>query len=416
LKKKILIISDHALSPSGVGVQTKFLVDGLLKKGDMTFIQLGGAVKHNNYNTVKVSDDFFIKPIDGFGNKTLLRSVLLNEKPDALLIFTDPRFFTWLFEMEDEIHQVCPILWWHVWDNRPTPRFNDWMYSATDAINCHSYLTYLMCKENFADKTSFIPHAVPNNLFYRMSDEDIQKEKSRILGEDRKDNFTCLWMNRNCRRKRPADVLYAWDLFLKKLNDEKRQSVTLIMHTDPEDKAGNNLFEVGSMLNLLDTVAFSTSKVDQEFMNIIHNISDVTINISYNEGFGLTTLESMQVGTPIIATKTGGLYRQVVDYRDGSINGVALDPKIKTIVGTQNIPYLFEDYIDVNDAAEALLKMFRMSKNEKKLLSKKVENYVKKEFSYEKTIDLWHESLIKTIKEFKCQRAKSSVELVNLAK
>ena len=112
MKKKILIISDHALSPSGVGVQTKFLVDGLIKKGDMTFIQLGGAVKHNSYNTVKVNEDFFIKPIDGFGNKTLLRSVLLNEKPDALLIFTDPRFFTWLFEMEDEIHQVCPILWW----------------------------------------------------------------------------------------------------------------------------------------------------------------------------------------------------------------------------------------------------------------------------------------------------------------
>ena len=99
MKKKILIISDHALSPSGVGVQTKFLVDGLIKKGDMTFIQLGGSVKHNSYNTVKVNEDFFIKPIDGFGNKTLLRSVLLNEKPDALLIFTDPRFFTWLFEM-----------------------------------------------------------------------------------------------------------------------------------------------------------------------------------------------------------------------------------------------------------------------------------------------------------------------------
>ena len=34
---KILIISDHALSPSGVGVQTKFLVEGLLKKNDYEF-------------------------------------------------------------------------------------------------------------------------------------------------------------------------------------------------------------------------------------------------------------------------------------------------------------------------------------------------------------------------------------------
>jgi hypothetical protein len=98
-KKKILVISDHALSPSGVGVQTRFLIEGLLKKGDMSFIQLGAAVKHQDYRTIIVNEDFIIKPIDGFGNPDMLRALLLNEKPDALFIFTDPRFFTWLFEI-----------------------------------------------------------------------------------------------------------------------------------------------------------------------------------------------------------------------------------------------------------------------------------------------------------------------------
>ena len=64
MKKKILIISDHAQSPSGVGVQTNYLVKGLLTKKDMTFIQLGAAIKHSNYDTVKVCDNFLIKPID----------------------------------------------------------------------------------------------------------------------------------------------------------------------------------------------------------------------------------------------------------------------------------------------------------------------------------------------------------------
>jgi hypothetical protein len=27
--------------------------------------------------------------------------------------------------MEDEIHQICPITYWHVWDNDPYPAFND---------------------------------------------------------------------------------------------------------------------------------------------------------------------------------------------------------------------------------------------------------------------------------------------------
>ena len=148
-KHKILLISDHALSSSGVGVQSKYLIEGLLKYNKYSFIQLGAAIKHNDYKTVKISDDFYIKPIDGFGNQELIRSIVLNEQPDAIIIFSDPRFFTWLFLMEDEIRQVCPILWWHVWDNMPFPDFNSWMYESVDAINCHSYLTYNMCNENF---------------------------------------------------------------------------------------------------------------------------------------------------------------------------------------------------------------------------------------------------------------------------
>lgn len=413
-KKKILVISDHALSPSGVGVQTKCLIEGLIRKGDMSFIQLGAAVKHSDYRTIKVNDDFYIKPIDGFGNPSLIRSILINEKPDALLIFTDPRFFTWLFEMEDEIHQVCPILWWHVWDNRPTPRFNDWMYKSTDVINCHSYLTYQMCSENFAEKTNFIPHSFPSEMFYRLSKEEISQEKERILNKERKNNFICLWMNRNCKRKRPADVLFSWAIFLDKISDREKENVTLLLHTDPKDKAGNNLIEIAENLNILNTIAFSTQKLDTQHINVLHNISDVTLNISFNEGFGLTTLESMMTGTPIIATKTGGLYRQVIDFRDNTENGVALNIDIKSLSGNQDIPYIFEDYVSCDNVAKAIYKIFNMSIKEKNILSKKVEEYAKLAFDYNFTINSWHESFNVAIEEFKCQRQKSSAKIVYL--
>ena len=413
-KKKILIISDHACSPSGVGVQTKFLIEGLLKKGDLKFIQLGAAIKHQNYDVKKINDNFLIKPIDGFGSPELIRSVLVNEKPDALIIFSDPRFFTWLFEMEDEIRQICPILWWHVWDNRPTPRFNDWMYESVDAINCHSFLTYQMCKENFAKKTNFIPHAFPKSAFYRLKKSKIKKEKSRILGENRKDNFVCLWMNRNCMRKRPADVLYSWKYFLDKLSLKEREKVTLLMHTDPQDSAGVNLIEIAIMLDILDTVSFSVQKLETSFINILHNISDVCLNISYSEGFGLTTLESMMTGTPIIATKTGGLYRQVIDFRDNTQNGVGLNPDVKSIAGNQKIPYIYEDYVSCNKVADAILHIKSLKNDDYDILSKKVENYSKIAFDYDNTINLWYKSLNKTIKEFKCQKQKTKAKVVYL--
>ena len=183
-KRKILMISDHALSTSGVGCQSRYLIEGLVEKGTWSVRQFGAAIKHEKYDVVQVNEDFIIKPIDGFGNRDMLVKALITEPPDVVLIFTDPRFFTWLFEIEDEVHQICPIVWWHVWDNYPTPRFNDHFYEATDAINCHSYLTYNMCRENFKEKTSFIPHAIPESIYYPLSDDHIRLLKNKILPEE----------------------------------------------------------------------------------------------------------------------------------------------------------------------------------------------------------------------------------------
>ena len=220
-KYKVLMLSDHALSTSGVGTQSRHLINGLLKKGLWSFRQFGAAVKHDDYNTVKVNEDFIIKPIDGFGNKELLRMALATEKPDVLFLFTDPRFYYWLFEMEDEIRQICPIVYWHVWDNTPYPEFNDPFYDATDLINCHSHHTYTQIKEKWPNKAFFVPHALPQDIFFPLPDEDALAHKKRVLGNDRADHFVLFWMNRNARRKRPNDLLYSFKLFLEDL--EKKE-------------------------------------------------------------------------------------------------------------------------------------------------------------------------------------------------
>ena len=195
-KKKILVLSDHALSTSGVGTQTRHLILGLLEKSnEFTFRQFGAALKHTEYNTSVVNDDFIIKPIDGFGDRELIRITLATERPDAILIFTDPRFFIWLFEMEDEIHQMCPIIWWHVWDNHPYPKYNDSLYSSVDVINCHSYMTYELIGEKHPDKTFFIPHSVPDNTFFPLEKDEIVKNKIALIGHDRADKSNFIFNN-----------------------------------------------------------------------------------------------------------------------------------------------------------------------------------------------------------------------------
>lgn len=401
-KYKVLMLSDHALSTSGVGCQSRHLIEGLLKKGCWSFRQFGAALKHADYNTVVVNNDFIIKPIDGFGNPELIRVALATEKPDILFIFTDPRFFVWLFEMEDEVHQICPIVWWHVWDNYPYPEFNDRFYQATDLLNCHSHMTYEMIKEHYPDKTNFVPHFLPETMYYPLPQSEIKKYKKSLLGDERTDHFVGIWVNRNAKRKRPNDVLDSWRQFLDNLEKkEGHRKATLIMHTEPLDPEGPNLFEASERLGIEENVFYSRDRLEFEKMNVLYNISDFCINISYAEGFGLATLESMMTGTPIIAVKTGGLTRQVIDHNDGSENGVALDVNLRSLVGSQSVPYIYEDYCTNENIAAGIMKLYDMSEDDKKDLSKKVLKYAKEEFSQQKSVDDWHSTMLKTLERFK---------------
>jgi glycosyltransferase involved in cell wall biosynthesis len=303
--------------------------------------------------------------------------------------------------MEDEIHQVCPIAWWHVWDNWPKPEFNSPFYESTDLINCHSHLTYQICSQDYPSKTNFVPHALPNEIFYPLPDNVRKSKKIELLGPSRKDDFVLFWVNRNARRKRPSDVIEAWSIFRRKIESEGKRDATLIMHTDPTDQEGPNLHEVVKLFKVQDSVVFSTDRIDFDKMNTLHNISDACINISYAEGFGLATLEAMQCGRPIIAAQTGGLTRQAIDHRDGSENGVALPIEFRTCVGSQVVPYIYEDYVSNETVASGIEKLYRLDTTERAALGEKARSYVQSEFSYDKVIDMWHNTLNDTIKNWR---------------
>jgi hypothetical protein len=400
-KKKILMLSDHPLAPSGVGIQARVLIEGLINTGKYSFRCLGGAIKHGDYNVIKVSDDWLIKPVDGFGTKDMIRELLITERPDALLLFTDPRQFIWLWEMEDEIHQMCPITYWHVWDNDPYPAYNGPWYDSTDLINCLSHKTYEMVKEHYPEKTNYIPHSFPKQMYFPFTEE----QTSELLKQNftgRENWFKALWVNRNATRKMPNDVLVAWDKFLNKLEEKHgHRNALLIMHTDPNDMEGPNLLATAEQMKLHEHVWFSTEKLDFKHMNILYNLCDTCVNISKNEGFGLSTLISMQVGRPIVALCTGGETRQVIDYRDGSENGVAIQPAVRSMVGSQLVPYIYEDFASTEDVANAFLKLYEMTPDEKKAMKEKVISYVDHEFGYEKMIADWDSTLETCINNFK---------------
>ena len=82
-------------------------------------------------------------------------------------------------------------------------------------------------------------------------------------------------------------------------------------------------------------------------------------------------------------------------------NGVALDVELRTLVGSQAVPYIYEDYTSNDSIADAILKMYNMTDEEKKALSIKVSKYAQSEFSYQKTVDEWDSTLSELIENWK---------------
>lgn len=387
-KKKILFISDHPLAPSGVGTQTKYVIESLMQTGRYKVVCLGGAMKHQNYSVQKVSpwgDDWVVYPVDGYGTPEMIRSALFNERPDMIWFMTDPRFYGWLWSMENEIRPHIPMVYYHVWDNYPYPTYNKSFYDSTDVIASISKVTHdIVNNVSPSVENHYVPHAVDSAVFVPLSDSDITELKNKQFGEN-DSRVTFFWNNRNARRKMTGSLIFWFNEFAEQVGPE---NVRLLMHTDPTDQHGQNLNDIISNLGADDgRILISKEKVSPEILASMYNMADCTLNISDAEGFGLATLESLSCQTPIIVNMTGGLQEQVTNGKDWF--GIGIEPSSKAVIGSQTVPFIYEDRISKEDFISALKKMYNMTSGERKLLGMKGRNHVVENYNFNNFKKQW---------------------------
>ena len=386
-KIKVLTLSDHPFSPSGVGTQTKYIVEGLLATGKYQFLSLGGAIKHQDYRPQKTEqwkDDWVLIPVDGYGNKDMIRSIMRTEKPDVIWFMTDPRFWGWLWEMENEIRPNIPMVYYHVWDNYPYPKYNRKFYLSNDHIATISKLTDDIVRTVAPEvPATYVPHAVNTEVFKRLPEAEITKfKKENLKIED--DRLVFFWNNRNARRKQSGSVVWWFAEFLKKTG----KKATLVMHTDPRDVHGQDLHAIIRELGLVNReVLLSEQKIPPENLAYFYNAADATINISDAEGFGLATLESLACETPIIVTKTGGLQDQV---RSGDqLFGIEIIPSSQAVIGSQEVPFIYEDRISEEQFVGALETFANIPQETRKLVGQAGRQHVIDNFNFTDFINRW---------------------------
>lgn len=415
-KKKILLLSDDLRMTSGIANVSKQLVLGTVDKYD--WVQLGAAIKHPEAGKIldlneSVREQTGVKdaevkiyPSDGYGNPDIIRQLLMREQPDAILHFTDPRYWIWLYDMEHEIRQTCPLFFYHIWDDLPDPKYNRDYYESCDWLGCISKQTYGIVKRvgswnkepywnTLKDwQVSYVPHGINSELYKPV---DVPEDFKKSIFGDKEYEFVLYWNNRNIRRKQPMDAMLAFDEFRKNLPEDKWDKVCMVMHTEPIQEHGTDLPTFIEHCMPESKIIFAPNKYSEAELNYLYNIADVTINLASNEGFGLATAESVMAGTPIIVNVTGGMQDQcgfrdrgtgklltAEDYVEiGSLHdrhkkaGVVWGDWVKPIwpvrstTGSVPTPYIFDDRIDFEDVSPLIMEFYQMGREERKAVGLK---------------------------------------------
>tara|TARA_R110000824_G_scaffold207974_2_gene393536 strand:- start:1501 stop:2967 length:1467 start_codon:yes stop_codon:yes gene_type:complete len=403
-RKTILMLSDDIRTHSGVGNMAKEII--LNTAHCFNWVNLGGAVKHPEEGKafdVSADADKFLGLTDtsikvvacnGYGDVQTLRSLINQEKPDAIVHFTDPRYWVWLYQMENEIRQQCPLIFYTIWDDLPYPMWNREFYRSDDMLLCISKQTKNLVENVLRDHpkpghVQYVPHGIDERKFFPVvNDFEFEAFKEKIFGTEKMD-FVVLWNSRNIRRKNPTDIILAWRTFLDQLPPEKAKKCMLLMKTEPVFEHGTDLPAcIETMCDPeLHKVKIVNERFEEKQLNYLYNCSDAHMFMTDNEGWGLGLTESLTAGRMIIAPVQGGMQDQMrfEDENGNWINfstehpsnadgkykkcgkwAMPIFPKTRSVKGSPTTPYIFATQCSVEDAAIALMKTYKMGPEERK--------------------------------------------------
>jgi len=405
-RKKILLLCDDIRMHSGIATMAREIVVGTAHH--FNWVNLGAAIQHpevgkafdisaevNKLNGIEDAD-VKVLPNNGYGDAMQIRNLIAQEKPDAIFIFTDPRYWTWLFEIEREIRNEIPLMYLNIWDDYPAPLYNKPYYESCDLLMAISKQTKnineIVLGEAAKGKLlKYVPHGINDKHFFPMTSvEELEGlsnfKKDLFQGKDIE--FVAFFNSRNIRRKSPGDVILSYRMFCDMIGEEKAKKCALVMHTQAVDENGTDLYAVREAIcdDSYVNVFFSQERLDTPHMNLLYNIADVGLLITSNEGWGLSLTETMMAGKMIIANVTGGMQDQMrftdengkwIDftsdfpsnhrgtYKECGEWAVPVFPSNISMVGSVPTPYIFDDRCRPEDVAKALEEVYNMGKEER---------------------------------------------------
>jgi glycosyltransferase involved in cell wall biosynthesis len=408
-RKKILLITDDIRSHSGVGSIGREII--IHTAHHFNWVNIGGSIQHpdagkrfdlspSTNEQIGINDSsVIIYPVHEYGGPDVLRQIIKIEKPDAIMLITDPRYFIWLFQMENEIRKNIPILYLNIWDNYPSPLYNKAFYEACDLLMGISKQTVNINKLVLGNKANnkiirYIPHGLNSEHMFPITPENNERwvklqEFKKNLFDGKEYDFALFFNSRNIRRKQIPDTMLAYRYFIDQLPIEKAKKCALVLHTELVSDHGTDLLAIQELLLNGEqyNVIFTNKVFNTHEMNLLYNCTDAQILLTSNEGWGLSLTEAMLCGNPIIANVTGGMQDQM-RFEDENGNWIDFDadfpsnhtgkykkcgkwafpvfPTNRSIQGSPQTPYIWDDRCRPEDAAEQIMAVYSLDKEERK--------------------------------------------------
>ena len=341
---KVLVISDNPQINSGYGKIVAGFARHMKAQGHEILIMASSPLNAQVPFTPVEWEGCKIWQVAGYGHQEHVRYFLDKEKPDVVLANADPRFFDYLFKMDNEIRSQCPLVFYHLWDDLPFLDYNMPAYSSCDHIICGSAFTYGLLNDHPQINSAaidYVPIGFDADVYHPLS----APEKAEFRAEFNKwtnnkhtgARFIAGVVGRHTERKQLLSIMEAFSKW-----QEDKDDVLLFMHSPSED-SGRSLEYALNMRYNKHKIVFSNANPTQqtdELINKFYNLMDVLVNRSAAEGFGMPIAEAMLAETPAIATACPGPMGLITPE-----TGWLLETDVMPLFGNQITPYIYTRYI-----------------------------------------------------------------------
>lgn len=280
--------------------------------------------------------------------------IVVHDPQPLPLIRFQPKEVPWVWRCHIDLSSPHPPMWEKV---KPFILRYDAVVMSSSSFS----------KPDLPVETHIIPPALDplSELNREISPEVVEKKLAEYAIPT--DKPLLVQVSRFDKWKDPLGVLQVYKLVREKVDC----CLVLIGNMATDDPEGPEIFmQVQEAAKTLPDVYLITAS-DELLVNALQRAAAVVLQLSLREGFGLTVSEALWKGTPVVATRVGGIPLQVIpgetgflveprDYK-GAADAVVLllkDPELKTRLGVRGREHVRQNFL-ITRLLRDRLRLFR---------------------------------------------------------